>query len=178
MIGARTHAASEPVIGYRSWRLEDYLLHSPYLPDKPWREATQHARCERSFTYAGLPHLRGAPAEKCKCGLYAQHLPPPRIGASYPADRPISTHFHRNCYVAGAVVAWGRIQVHQTGIRAQHMRILALQAPSAECKLVEPDAWTELRFAARRYAVPILDTDDMVAYAEEFGAVVPVGERP
>jgi hypothetical protein len=181
VIGPHAETIAEPVIGYRNWALRDHRLHSAFLPDVPWHEATMHATCSRKHTFRLLPHMTRSPASDCRCGLYAFHTPPQPVNVPREIARaePVPTFFiSRTSTIAGAVVAWGKIQVHEIGFRAQHMRVVALQEPSVWSKHEDPTAWEMLRFAARFYRVPILDTDSLVRYAEEFGRVVPEGERP
>jgi len=57
-----------------------------------------------------------APVNGCACGVYAWYDPCPRTGSA--PD-----------YVSGAVVLWGRVELHATGMRAQHARLVALALP-------------------------------------------------
>lgn len=73
-----------------------------------------HARC----AVAAQP-----PHDDCACGVHAWHEPVP-----YTATNPTRE------LVAGAVVLWGRIAVHETGMRAEHARIVALARPLGAAK--------------------------------------------
>ncbi len=84
----------------------------------------------------------------CACGLHA-----------YSAPR----HWHEHGFVHGAVVAWGRIVVHEDGFRAQYARPVAF--------LESPAEW--LRPIADRYGVPVLGEAELVRYAAWHGDVFP-----
>jgi hypothetical protein len=66
------------------------------------------------------PHA--APAPHCECGLYAYHS-------------PASIKVLLLDEVIGQVEGWGNVEVHETGFRAQHMRVTSLGTP--EIKLVQ-----------------------------------------
>ncbi|HEX2104588.1 MAG TPA: hypothetical protein VHF51_13115, partial [Solirubrobacteraceae bacterium] len=78
-------------------------------------------RCRRA---GGLwrrpsPHPGPAPDSDCVCGIYALFAPHDRRGRD-----PLAL-------VRGAVVLWGRIEVHAgAGMRAEFARIVALALPS------------------------------------------------
>ncbi len=67
------------------------------------------ARCEQTPGHA-------APAPGCRCGIHAFH---PRPAA---ARRLLQSRSE----VAGIVAAWGSVEVHEDGLRAQHARPHAL----------------------------------------------------
>jgi hypothetical protein len=108
----------EPVVGFRKWRVVRDRLTSPYIPLR-WEEPVVRAECfpaNRSllFGQGWLSEPHEAPHPRCKCGVYAWHrLPPP--GALPDPDR-----------VFGVVTLWGRIEVHEDGMRAEHAAIKAL----------------------------------------------------
>jgi hypothetical protein len=104
----------EPVIGYRQWRLHDGALWSPYF-EMRWRRGVNTAHCA-----APGSHPEGAPAHACSCGLHAWYRPCPRLGSAAASD-----------LVAGAIVVWGAVELHPTGLRAQHAMVVALALPLA-----------------------------------------------
>src|SRR5919112_1421635 len=53
----------------------------------------------------------------CRCGIYAYHRP------------GTQTYFGEWEWTEGIVTAWGRIEAHATGLRAQHARVEALGLP-------------------------------------------------
>jgi hypothetical protein len=66
-----------------------------------------------------------APAGECACGLYALHPHTLETTASFFSF----PGYHRGAlWIAGLVEAWGRIEVHAEGFRAQYARPIALLA--------------------------------------------------
>ncbi|PWU25066.1 MAG: hypothetical protein C5B48_03175 [Candidatus Rokuibacteriota bacterium] len=100
----------EPVVAFRNWRVVDGRLRSVYEPVF-WLDPMQRADCLSDRR--GQAH-HDAPASGCTCGLYASHQP----------DHEFPTIDHRG--VAGIVTAWGNIEVHADGIRAECMQVEAL----------------------------------------------------
>jgi hypothetical protein len=98
----------EPVIAYRAFRAMGARLQSPYMRVL-WDEPTLAAVCGRSGESA-----HPAPHPGCSCGIYA-------------AFRP-ALDFARIDYrgVIGIVSLWGRVEVHEAGMRAEHARVEAL----------------------------------------------------
>lgn len=103
----------EPVVGFRQWRLRgDGVLRSMIF-DEPWPTAALTARCR----IEDHPEA-GAPSPRCSCGIYAWYGPCPRTASAGTSE-----------HISGAVVMWGRIELHYTGMRAEHCRIVALGLP-------------------------------------------------
>jgi hypothetical protein len=94
------------VIGFRHWRFDDHGLLS-LTRDHRWRGTECVATCTSSHQ---------APVNDCACGIYAWYDPCPRTSS-------VSDH------VAGAVIVWGRVELHATGMRAQNARLVALALP-------------------------------------------------
>jgi hypothetical protein len=146
----------EPVIGYRQWRLADMGLQS-IACDEVWREPTLDARCR----VGGHPQ-ETAPASGCSCGVHAWYEPCPRTASAPTRD-----------YVAGAVVLWGAIELHVTGMRAQHCRIVALALPLS--RWAKRDRVMDV---AEHLGVPAVRHRDLTTILGERGAPVPAGLRP
>jgi hypothetical protein len=144
----------DPVIGFRQWRLTDAGLCSLRW-DEVWDEPTRVAGCRAS----GHPD-RSAPAGECSCGIYAWYAPSPRTASA--AD-----------YVTGAVVLWGAIELHATGMRAQHCRIVALALPFSRWAKRE-----RLVDTARRLGVPAVPYRRLSRLAGDHGASIPREMRP
>lgn len=152
---------SECVIGYRSWRLADWVL-APVSYGDPWRPGINRAVCKVDDTALGLysrmlgretttaPARHKAPHQNCRCGLYAYH------------DLPANSEG----VVVGAVAAWGDLQVHCNGFRAEHAQIVAL---------VEADGLTEV---AELYGVPLVPRSMLTMEAHQHGSPLPVSLRP
>jgi hypothetical protein len=128
-IEAAAHAPDlfEPVVGYRQWRIQDGGLVSPFVGER-WHAGVNAARCARDAA-----HEERAPAHDCTCGIYAWYRPPPRLASALTAD-----------LVSGAVVLWGRLELHPAGMRAQYAMVVALALPMS-------------RGAKRRRVVEIAD---------------------
>lgn len=116
--------AVRPVVGYREWVLVGDELYSP-LARTPWHAGAMRAECVPScrdatgLWRAGAPHSGPAPDHGCVCGLYALFAP------ARPRGR------ERLAVVHGAVVLWGRIELHRLGMRAEYARIVALALPGS-----------------------------------------------
>lgn len=147
----------QPVVGFRVWRLDRdgtllpravSALH--WLDVEPWLPGRNDAVC----VYEGrsrAPHR--SPDGDCDCGLHACHEVS-QVARAARAD---------GC-IAGAIAAWGDLQVHRTGFRAQHAQIVALAMPERSA-LTAP-----ARAAARRYVVPLVDFSELGACAADHGA--------
>ena len=68
---------------------------------------------------AAAPHSGPAPDAGCVCGLYELFAPARSRGRE------------RLAVVHGAVVLWGRIELHRLGMRAEYARIVALALPNS-----------------------------------------------
>ena len=114
----------EPLVGYREWVLIGDELLSP-LARTPWDAGPVRAQCLASCREAGglwrqpAAHEGPAPDPGCVCGIYALFEPPRRPGRE------------RLAVARGAVVLWGRIELHQRGMRAEYARIVTLALPSS-----------------------------------------------
>jgi hypothetical protein len=115
--------AIRPVIGYREWVLVGDELYSP-LARTPWHAGTMRAECLDScrdaagLWRAAAAHSGPAPDPGCVCGLYALFAPARSRGRE------------RLAVVHGAIVLWGRIELHRLGMRAEYARIVALALPN------------------------------------------------
>jgi hypothetical protein len=141
----------EPIVGYRAWRLDrDALV--PWSAGRAgagaWTPGVNQATC----LHTGAHPSQSPPVADCSCGLYALADPrDERLRPSYEA--------------VGAVVAWGDVEVHATGFRAQYAAIVALGLPDD----AELGHLTRLREAARRYGVPAVPIAGLAAAALEYG---------
>lgn len=74
---------SECVIGYRTWKLDDWVL-SPVSYGSPWRPGVNHADCKRGETRNGMfalsftlgpepPMIHTPPHQDCTCGIHGYH---------------------------------------------------------------------------------------------------------
>ncbi len=160
----------EPVVGFRSWRIQRDgpvagLLSSPYFPVS-WTEPVMRATCRRWRTAEQLlDPAHAAPHVECGCGIRAYERP--------------TADFSKVDYqaVSGIVTVWGRIAIDGNEMRAELARIEALALY---------DRWSRRQRAAVREAAAELGVD-LVGLAEldlaaaSYGAPPPaahLAERP
>ena len=111
------------------------------------------ARCRQTRLTGWVTHT--APGRNCTCGLYAYEELDPRL-------------LH-GAWCLAAVAAWGEVEVHPSGFRAQHACAVALAAGSgtsmdereligrtAERYGVDVVPVRRLAEAGRRHAQPLL----------------------
>ncbi len=104
------------VLGFRQWTLDGHRLR-PMVSSLPfsWRLGPNQAQCLRPHINPNAAAGRSehaAPHPSCECGLYAYHEP-----SSRPPEGDT---------VTGAVLAWGRIEVHRSGFRAEYAEPVVL----------------------------------------------------
>jgi hypothetical protein len=150
---------TQPIVGYREWVLIGDEIVSP-LARMPWGAGPMRAECLPSCRGAsGLwrapsAHSGPAPDPSCVCGLYALFTPPGNRGRE------------RLAVVRGAVVLWGRIELHRLGMRAEFAQMVTLALPRsrksadavmrvAELLEVEAVRAKDLPAAARAYGQPL-----------------------
>jgi hypothetical protein len=139
----------EPVLGFRVWtvRSDGGLYPYSHLELGAWSAGQNTAVCSRfpPPTEDGpIPH--DAPDANCRCGLYAFRS----LG-----NQGLRFYSHEGATaspVVGAIAAWGDLQVHRTGFRAQHACVLALASHPrmAACERALAER------AADRYGVPLV----------------------
>lgn len=146
----------EPIIGFRHWRLVDGTLTSMFS-GMPWPASQMTARCA-----AGDHDPAHTPAPGCTCGIYAYYGPCPRTASAMTRD-----------LVGGAVVVWGRIEAHATGMRAEHARIVGLDLP-----LTRGQKRRAVTDVAERLGVPTIGHRQLKTVALAQGAPLPASLRP
>jgi len=160
----------EPVVGYRAWSLSDdgELVPWTLVSAGAWDPGVNTAVCHIARFAADVgdpvPSRRPRhrpPAVDCMCGLYALH------DATDPRIAPSRTG------ALGAIVAWGDIEVHATGFRAEHACVVALALPPA----ASPLEHERLQRASARYRVPLVPQAQLRAVAREHGAPLPAFSR-
>lgn len=133
------------IVGRRAWvlRVRDGRLRGVgYGSEVAWRPGVNQAAC--------LVHRHRAPHHNCNCGLYA----------FYDASMVLL-----HC-VRGLVSAWGDVEAHVDGFRAQYARIAAL---------VDDPGTAPIHALARVYGVPVITPEQFAddAFIAEFGEVLP-----
>lgn len=163
-----TPVYSECVIGYRSWRLNDWVL-TPLSVGGPWRPGINHACCHGPFAAMmggfwdahveqdGNAQRHKAPHANCVCGLYAYHEPPRNPGP-----------------IIGAIAAWGDLQVHPDGFRAEYAQIVALAEPAN----LHGSARDGFDLAVATYRVPVVPRELLEVEALQHGSPLPRSARP
>ena len=145
-----------PIIGYRQWRLVGSRLTSLFN-DTRWDHAQITACCTSRDHHSEL-----VPDHACSCGIYAYYDPCPRTASVATRD-----------LVGGAVIMWGRVELHGTGLRSEHAQIVALELPLS----VGAKRRGMLK-AADRLGVPAVPHRRLRSVARELGVPLDRSLRP
>jgi hypothetical protein len=145
---------SEPVIGFRQWRLRGDRLCSPFR-ELLWEDVELLADCDAGH---GLDEI---PVSDCGCGVYAFYDQPPRTASPAPD------------LVAGAVVMWGGLALHGGGMRASRARIVGLALPPTRGRKRR-----RLMAAAAYLEVPAVPFGQLRRVARQHGRELPATMRP
>jgi glycine cleavage system H lipoate-binding protein len=141
----------QAVVGYRAWHVEEDGLLRPWtFMALPWQPGANRAVCARDVRHS-------PPVADCMCGLYALTDPSDRR-LDFQADQAV-----------GAVAAWGDLEVHRSGFRAEHACVTALALPD-RAGFEQREA---LARAAERYGVPLVAADRLSNEALRHGAPLP-----
>ena len=146
----------EPIVGFRHWRLVEGELSSMFSMTA-WQKSQMTARC----TFGNHDPAQ-TPSPDCTCGIYAYYEPCPRTASAMSSD-----------LVGGAVVVWGRVEAHATGVRAEHARIVALDLPRIRARKRKAVSRIAEQFGIR--AVP---HGGLKAEAMAHGTTLPTSLRP
>jgi hypothetical protein len=155
-----------PVTGFRSWRIANGRLVSPYVPCR-WEGRILHAACwDANRTLQGgrgwLAEPHDSPHPACQCGIYAYDSPGSKA------------YYGESWWCEGVISAWGRVVVHSTGWRAEHARVEALAVPEAgDSRLA-----AALDEIAARLEVPVVPWASLPDVAGRAGGPVPAALRP
>ena len=167
---------AQPIVGFRRWGCKRGGLYSgifvsgrfvpnpalgmvaPRTAQLPW--PTDHDRAAKCFALRG----HEAPYRDCNCGWAAYYSLPEEPELPAP-----------EC-VWGAVVAWGTIVECETGFRARFARPLALLDRKHPDDIREQGRRATI--AAEAYAIPLLELDELIAYAGWHGEVHDVRTPP
>jgi glycine cleavage system H lipoate-binding protein len=139
----------EPILGFRAWHV---VADGRLVPWSAGTAGTWQPGDNRAICLAARGGRHQAPGHRCTCGLYAL------TDVSDPRLRP-------GVEAVGAVVAWGDVEAHRTGFRAQFARVVAL----AEPPLCPPEHTRLLELAAERYGVPLVAFGQLEATGREHG---------
>jgi hypothetical protein len=97
------------VIGFRAWVARGSKL-TALGGEEEWPVGVCAARCREDAHHT-------PPVSGCGCGIYAVHDPAACIERGT---------------VVGAILAWGRLEVHHEGFRAEYARPVALARGGVE----------------------------------------------
>jgi hypothetical protein len=136
----------EPLIagvihGVRKWEVGRDRKGNPRLLGftdsawQPWGRPTIAACLSKSGS--SLHHRNGepAPATNCTCGLYAHHP----WARSYIEDYDLLAGVSpEDDWLVGVVEAWGHLEIHEDGFRAQFARPILLIASTPRNRIGEP----------------------------------------
>jgi hypothetical protein len=161
------------VYGFRAWQLDA----AGYLTSQGQGNTTWEAGRNVAVCVADFADGHRAPLANCGCGLYAYHDPRDVELVRFGKSEAIP--------VAGIVRAWGDMEVHHAGIRAEYAEIVALCTPvqaMIEEKGASYDLAAALKRAVGRYGVEVIEPKPkaMRAWVESQtdGDVVPEEMRP
>lgn len=160
------HRVEQGVLGFRSWVLKGHALHSMYKTDYRWVVDINEAKCLRSDSHADLIAAHDAPHADCQCGLYAFHNPPDYWGTGE--------------VVHGAILAWGELEVHRDGFRAQFARpIMFAHVTRQETEGLARNRRMRVDALASEMDLPVVERAELWKAARAQGArPVPLSMRP
>jgi len=140
----------DKIVGYRAWRFDDgRLCPVGFREGAAWHAGCNTAVCQRAHV---------APAADCTCGLYALR------------DWWMLTAVGEEG-VYGAVCAWGRLEVHAGGFRAQYAEVVAVALHSSAMR----SRVGLVGGVARGLGVPFVDLGDLEVVGLEHGVPCPLG---
>ena len=126
-----------------------------------------HARCydanrvlTRGEGWLDEPH--DSPHPDCQCGIYAYHAP------------GLRSYYGEQWWCEGVIAAWGRIEVHADGLRAEYARVEALGVP----ELGNPHVPPAVEAIGADLGVPVIPAGDLPGVVDALGGPVPRGLRP
>jgi hypothetical protein len=172
---------TEPIVGYRTFRLvkrsqHNYGLVSPHART-PWPSAEMKAECSvKPKVPEGLvlttplkPHP--APAKDCGCGIYAyfEPCPVPKHRSDY-----FMYYGDEGKEVEALVTLAGRIEVHETGMRAERARVCAIGLNAN----LNDDERTGLARIGEQWGAPVVPQSQLPALASEYGRSLGKEHRP
>lgn len=171
------------VIGFRQWRVTENLELRAAAHNKRtvWGKGTNAAVCHKAekwdedrYEYVEVAPCDAAPGTDCGCGIYALHDPSDFWYGKKKRDLFSLALFPEpsDPLLSGVIAAWGELEVHYQGFRAQFARVVALATPEMRRDAVIA------RAVSVEYGVPLVPVDELPRIAAEFGATVPVGLRP
>jgi hypothetical protein len=172
MAGAAVRGVLDPVAASRALaarRKEPLTLWSAGMGAARWKPGVARAECRldeaRARGYPGWPRVGGpheAPHRDCACGFYAHH---DLLGV-------YTSRAGGGDQVIGAIAAWGRIEVHQSGFRAEFAKVVAIALMERQV-VGDAEKRAELELLAERYSADCVSVVDLEEAALKHGIRVP-----
>src|SRR5579884_1748283 len=148
-------ATDSPILGFRAWRLHAGSLWPVRDSARcSWPLGDVRASCEAWERDISLGHAAPAPGQSCVCGLYAYH-----------ELEVLERELMDGVDVWGAVLGWGRVEVHQDGFRSEWQRPVVVSGVPWHYDARRG----EIREAAAQYGAVHAAWDDLDTIAREFG---------
>jgi hypothetical protein len=154
---------TEKVLGFRQFGIKDGGLRTIGVGPYFWMPGVNRARCLQRNTLGDaldVPPPHDAPHPECRCGLYGWHRPLP-----YWQNGQLANYKG----VVAAILAWGRMEVHREGFRAEKAEVVLLGYDP----LVGPTMFGEIAEVADTYGVDAVEIMDFEAAADELGRSIP-----
>lgn len=166
---------------FRAWTLDGYRLRSANPAGGHWVAGVNRAECRRATyvppsplqTFLAAPErdasaqhagAHRAPDHRCRCGLYAWHETGRLAGFPH-GDAEL---------VYGAVLAWGRVEVHLDGLRSEYAEPVLLG-------FSESQSYRHVRRVqaiGSELGLPVVELAELEDAARAFGQPVPADLRP
>lgn len=146
---------AHPILGIRAWRMRDQRLCSLYL-DEAWVPGVNEAACDYDDAFHDG---HSSPGPECECGLYAFH----DLNRRQP-------EWLEDDVVIGTISAWGDVEVHRLGFRAESAQVIALGRIPAHASAVDA--------IGEGYRVPVVPMADLAAVSYEIARPLPDALRP
>lgn len=171
---------SGPIQGVRAWEVVEserdgpllaaWALNQVWPPGDVYRAACLSGRLRRPRHRARrpeMPHL--APHPDCACGIYALHPESPQTWWEVLEKLPRCEEGG----VIGVVDAWGRIEVHGDGFRAECARPATFYVCRAPGEIDRP----RIDRLAAAYGAPVIELQDARDLVMEFEGLRGIGGR-
>jgi hypothetical protein len=174
------HRTGAKFRGFRAWTLDGYRLRSANPAGGHWTAGVNHAECRRTAydpiplppTIWGMPGFGSrssssahvAPDPDCRCGLYAWYEPRGLAGFGVGGDE----------LVYGVVLAWGRVEAHLEGLRAEHAEPVVLAySESQSYRHVR-----RVQAIGSELGLQVVELGELEEAASGYGQPVPMELRP
>ena len=111
--------------GLREWTVRGGTRLGSLAQDGSWAKGSKPTKASCA---AGRGHR--APAANCGCGLYALHPTVAQCQSSFSKAQRAARAGGTSADVFGLVAAWGEVELHESGFRAEYARPHALLLPA------------------------------------------------